>query len=104
MRSELGAGGGGQTNNPGSFCLANFIRSEIGREIESHEKLHLWINLLELGFVFQCLIRCGDGWCEIWLTTGTSGFWDMRGLRVEYHHDICETEPALSDMRSDELR
>jgi hypothetical protein len=103
MRSELVAGGGGQTNNPGSFCLANFIRSEIGREIESHEKLCLWVNLLELGFVFQCLIRCGDGWCKIWLRQVFQGF-GTRGLRVEYHHDICEMEPALSDMRSYELR
>ena len=67
MRSELGVGCGGQTNNSGGFCLANFIRSEIGREIESHEKLCLWVNLFELGFVFQCLIRCGDGWCKVWL-------------------------------------
>ena len=67
MRNKLRVGYGGPTNNPGGFRLANFIRSEIGREIKSHEKLCLWVNLLELGFVFQCLICCGDGWCKIWL-------------------------------------
>ena len=52
MRNELGVGRRELTNNPGGFRLANFIRSEIGREIKSHEKLCLWVNLLELGFVF----------------------------------------------------
>jgi hypothetical protein len=100
MRNELGAGCGGRTNNPGAFRLANFIRSEIGREIECHEKFCLWINLLELGFVLQCLICCGDGRCKIWLRQVLQGV-GTRDLRVEYHHNICEMEPALSDMRCD---
>ena len=67
MRNELGAGCGGRTNDPSVLRLANLIRSQIGREIKGHEKFCLWINLLESGFVLQCLIRCGDGWCKIWL-------------------------------------
>src|SRR6266702_2550644 len=100
MRSELEAGCGGQTNNPGVLRLANFIRSEIGREIKSHEKFCPWVNLLELGFVFQCLIRCGDGRCKIWLRQVLQGV-GTGDHRVEYHHNICEMEPALSDMRCD---
>ena len=76
MRNELGAGCGGRTNNPCVFRLANLIRSEIGGEIKSHKKFCLWINLLELGFVLQCLIRRGDGRCKIWLRQLTSGHWD----------------------------
>ena len=84
--------------------LADFLRRELRGQVERHEVLDAGIDRLQLGAVEQGLLGVGDGRLQVGLRCTTAMRWShLEGAGQKTCHNIGKREPALADVRGDDL-
>ena len=85
------------TDNSSILGSPDLVWCQLGGQVQGHKIVDAGIDLLQVGFVFQCLFRRCHWRLQIGLGRGQLAHFAAKIVR---YHDIGEMEATLSNMRN----